>query len=91
MSIELLEPFENIELPIRYTPGLICAVKLKALLHNFIRFENLFIQVRVDERRGREGVECSLNPYFKIILNSYFLRLNIPIMRYNTYRLIHIK
>jgi hypothetical protein len=45
MSLELLEPVENFEQPIRFTPGLVSAIKVKAILHNFTRFDNLYIQV----------------------------------------------
>lgn len=45
MSLELLEPIENPETPIKFTPGLVSAVKIKAVLHNFTRFDNLYIQV----------------------------------------------
>ncbi len=41
----MIEPLENPELPIRYTPGLICSIKLKAILNNFMRFDNLYVQV----------------------------------------------
>ncbi len=41
----MLEPLENPEIPIRYTPGLICSIKLKAFLFNFTRFDNLYVQV----------------------------------------------
>lgn len=45
MSLELLEPVENFETPIRFTPGLVSAIKVKAVLYNFTRFDNLYIQV----------------------------------------------
>lgn len=45
MSLELLEPIENPETPIRFTPGLVSAVKVKAIMHNFTRFDNIYIQV----------------------------------------------
>lgn len=45
MSLELVEPVENQETPIRFTPGLVSAVKVKAILKNFTRFDNLYIQV----------------------------------------------
>lgn len=45
MWLELLEPIENPETPIRFTPGLVSAVKVKAILHNFTRFDNIYIQV----------------------------------------------
>lgn len=45
MHLELLEPVENLETPIKFTPGLVSAIKVKAILHNFTRFDNLHIQV----------------------------------------------
>ena len=45
MSIEVLEPLDNPEIPIRYTPGLICSIKFKAIMYNFTRFDNLYVQV----------------------------------------------
>ena len=40
-----MEPISNLETPIRFNPGLISNIKVKAVLNNFTRFDNLFIQV----------------------------------------------
>lgn len=45
LSLELVEPVDNVETPIRFQPGLVSVVKIKAILNNFSRFDNLFIQV----------------------------------------------
>jgi hypothetical protein len=47
VSLDLIEPVENLETPIRYTPGLICSIRIKAILNHFTRFDNLFIQVKI--------------------------------------------
>merc|ERR1712150_13714 len=44
-TLELIEPKDNMETPIRFTPGLICSVKVKIILDNFRRFDNLYIQI----------------------------------------------
>lgn len=44
-SLDLIEPKDNMETPIRFTPGLICSVKVKIILENFNRFDNLCIQI----------------------------------------------
>lgn len=45
LSLELVEPVENLDTPIRFQPGLVSLIKIKATLNNFNRFDNLFIQV----------------------------------------------
>lgn len=48
MSLELVEPVNNLDTPIRFAPGLLSNIKVKAILTNFTRFDNLYIQVRVE-------------------------------------------
>jgi hypothetical protein len=43
--LDLIEPVENLETPIKYMPSLLSNIRVKAILHNFTRFDNIFIQV----------------------------------------------
>lgn len=43
--LELIEPVDNLDCPIRFQPGLVSLIKIRAVLYNFNRFDNLYIQV----------------------------------------------
>ena len=43
--LELIEPIDNLDCPIRFQAGLVSLIKIRAILYNFSRFDNLYIQV----------------------------------------------
>ncbi|CAF0882956.1 unnamed protein product [Brachionus calyciflorus] len=45
ICLDLIEPVDNLDNPIRFQPGLVSLIKIKATLYNFTRFDNLFIQI----------------------------------------------
>jgi integrator complex subunit 4 len=72
MWLDLLEPVSNLEMPIRFTPGLISNVRVKAVLNNFSRFDNLFIQIIYsDNDKQYFPIECS--SFKEIQLNKHSL------------------
>ena len=72
VSLDLIEPVENLESPIRYTPGLICNLRVKAVLNNFIRFDNLCIQIRYSDN-DKQYVPIELSSIKKVNETKHLL------------------
>lgn len=70
--MDLIEPVENLESPIRYTPGLICNLRVKAVLNNFIRFDNLCIQIRYSDN-DKQYVPIELSSIKKVNETKHLL------------------
>jgi hypothetical protein len=82
MSLNILEPVENQETPVKYTPGLLNSIRIKALLFNFKRFDRLFIQVSAAHIWSMTWSDFFSN-------NQYSnCRLSIQTTKYNIYQSI---
>ena len=72
----LIEPVDNMETPIRFTPGLISSVKVKAILNNFHRFDNLFIQVTYSDN-DKQYIPIESSSIKSLNSNKHVLDANI--------------
>lgn len=77
-SIELVEPVDNFETPIRFTPGLLCSVKIKAIFYNFKKFNNLFIQIKYSDFEI-QYIQIESNRIKKMNDSKHLLDIEVPI------------